>query len=188
MKRMAKAANSGNLKPEENSGKNYAKRDSYALAFGLIKTAIREGYPLQAIAVEESILADRLWSTLNVGAIKPQNVGTLGGALKQWCPTNADGRTKQTANPHHNVKLFDGYMNALQPMLLDWWNARNKVLHGIAKSFQGKAPDLCADDFTAYAQFVAEIGLVLVRQVGNWTQKQIRKARRNKGRTNDCAV
>lgn len=167
--------------------KNYAKRDSYALAFGLIKNAIRDMYPLQAIAIEESILADRIWSTLNVGMNERTKIESLGIALERWCPTRADKKGNLPL-PHRNAVLFDDYMNALQPMLLDWWNARNKVLHGIAKSFQGKAPDLCAEDFTANAQFVAEIGLVLVRQVSNWTRKQIRKAKRNKVCTNDCSM
>ena len=57
-------------KVEQKLRKNYAKRDSYELAFRMIDNAIKYDCPLQAITIEESILADRLWSTLNVGKPK----------------------------------------------------------------------------------------------------------------------
>ena len=161
------------------SKKNYAKCDSYALAFALINKAISMQFPLQAIAIEESILADRIWSTLNVGMGERTKVESLGVALERWRPTRADKKTGRLPSPHPNAARFDDEMNELEPMLLDWWKARSKVLHGIVKSFQGCAPNICAEDFTANAQFVAEIGLVLVKQVCNWTKKQIRRAKRD---------
>ena len=50
--------------------KNYPKYDSYRLAFKMIDDALKCGCPLQAITIEESILTDRLSSTLNVGMPK----------------------------------------------------------------------------------------------------------------------
>ena len=62
--------------------KNYAKRDSYALAFEMISTAIRHNFPLQAIAVEESIMSDRIWSALNASKTNGGSKETLGRALE----------------------------------------------------------------------------------------------------------
>ena len=46
---------------------NTAKGKSYALAYDMIRAAMEKDCPLQAIAIEESIITDRLSSTLNVG-------------------------------------------------------------------------------------------------------------------------
>ena len=52
-------------------------------------------------------MADRLWSTLNVG--KPKRpLGTMNAALMQWKPTNGGTMNK-------NAKRFDEYMEGLYP-------------------------------------------------------------------------
>ena len=58
---MNRATNNGdkeNAMVTDSTKKNYAKRDSYALAFGMIATAIHHNFPLQAIAVEKNIISD----------------------------------------------------------------------------------------------------------------------------------
>lgn len=149
--------------------KNIPKGNSYALAHRLMKSAIDHNFPLQAITIQESILADRLWSTLNAHKAKPQKPGTLGKALIEWVPQ----KRGQTVNA--NAGLFDQEMVALKPALDKWWDNRNKVLHGIVKSPQGKAPEVGATSFETFAQQVARDGQDLVRRVSNWSKKQIRR-------------
>ena len=156
-------------KVEQKARKNYAKRDSYALAFRMIDNAIKYDCPLQAITIEESILADRLWSTLNVGRTK-LSLGTMNAALLQWKPTKGSTVNK-------NAKRFDGYMEALYPRLKVWWKDRNKLLHGIAKSFQGDGPEVPANDYMRAAMSTAIEGMDLVNAVMKWSRRQIRIAR-----------
>lgn len=146
--------------------KNYAKYRAYALAYTMINNALEHRCPLQAITIEESILSDRLWSTLNVG-LQKRKLGTLGQALREWKPKGAGVRNQ-------NVARFDAEMELLFPRIEKWWNCRNDLLHGIAKSWQGEGPLVDASDFQSKAMSVAKEGLTLANKVKSWTQKQIR--------------
>jgi len=157
---------------------NIGKHNAYALAFAMIDEAIEARCPIQAIAIEESILTDRLWSTLNVGVTdiseKQFNNLSLGVALKAWHPDAKIPEGKRNVNR----KRFDAEMEELYPDLDKWREMRNGVIHSIAKSRQGKAPSIPAEKFREYAQEAATVGLLLARKVTNWTQKTVRKAKR----------
>lgn len=162
------------VKNEIEDKKNYPKYDSYRLAFGMIADALKYGCPLQAITIEESILTDRLSSTLNVGISKGKPYQTLGSVLNAWRPKKKGGQ------PHPNAKLFDLEMNNLYERLDKWREARNLLLHGLVKSFQGEGPETSAVDFIKTATEQAEEGLYLVKKVKNWVQKQVRNAKKAK--------
>jgi hypothetical protein len=145
---------------------NTAKEKAYALAFGMINTALEKGCPLQAITIEESILTDRLSSTLNAKKEKKTPCSTLNRALKEWANQLKSGES-----------LFDEKMSALRPSLYAWWDERNELLHGIVKSPCGEGPTIPAEDFLERAEKAAREGLDLARKVVRWTQKQVRLAR-----------
>lgn len=160
----------GNLAIAQLSAKpNSAKAKAYVLAFGMINTALEKGCPLQAITIEESILTDRLSSTLNAKKEKKTPFSTLNGALREW--------EKQTKG---GVSLFDKEMTDLWPQLKAWWDERNELLHGIAKSPCGEGPSIPAEEFMARAEKAAKEGLEFARIVVRWTQKQVRQARKAK--------
>ena len=89
------------IKKEMVDKKNYPKYYSYRLAFKMIDDALKFGCPLQAITIEESILTDRLSSTLNVGILKGKPYETLGSVLNAWRPK------KKGKELHSNAILFD---------------------------------------------------------------------------------
>ncbi len=151
--------------------KNTPKFNAYRLAFGMIKDALEKECPLQAIAIEESVLTDRLSSTLNVGRPNRRAKSSLGCALCEWHP--------KKSNASRNAALFDDYMEMQFPKLDAWWKNRNALLHGIAKSAQGHPPEIDAGDFMAYAMRTAKEGLTLVRKVDAWTKRQISAARKS---------
>ena len=70
-------------------------------------------------------------------------------------------------------------MEMLFPKLDAWWENRNALLHGIAKSAQEHPPEIDAADFMAYAMKTAKEGLMLVRKVDAWTKRQISAARKS---------
>lgn len=142
--------------------KNYAKQDSYALAYKMIHDALRHNYPLEAIVAEESILADRLWSVINAKKARGGKNETLGKALKTWKEYKFKGESE---NP------FDAEMDSLLVDLTNWWNRRNKLVHGIVKSFHGEAPAISAHKFIRSATQAAEKGLELATKVSNWSKK-----------------
>ncbi len=159
---------------DKSGTKNYAKYESYALAFRLIDESVRHNFPLQAIAIEESVIADRLWSTLNIGKPPTRSKNkTLGDALREWKPKDSVKESKR--NP--NRLLFDEEMECLCPDLGKWWKKRNVVLHGIVKSAHGESPNISADEFEDKALVVARKGLELAREVDKWTKKRIHRAK-----------
>jgi len=147
--------------------KNTAKGDSYRLAFGMISSAIRHAFPLQAIAVEESILSDRLWAVLNVGKSRAGKHETLGKALTRWKELR-----KSEKSP------FDDEMEVLYGELSRWWDMRNKMLHGIVKSFHGEAPSIRAESFDRSAMKAAVKGKDLTDKVVNWAHKHSQRTSR----------
>lgn len=148
--------------------KNYAKRDSYALAFDMITTAIHHNFPLQAIAVEESIISDRLWSALNASKEKGGKKETLGKALDTWKELAKNGEPKPLGEEAESMR--EG--------LASWWDSRNKLIHGIVKSFRGDEPKIVAANFEHSAMKAAVKGEELARQVCNWSTKQVRKVKK----------
>lgn len=152
--------------------KNLPKFNAYRMSFDMIKCALERDCPLQAIAVEESILTDRLSSTMNVCKPHAQPKDTLGRVLTEWHPQ------KPSASRNANASLFDEEMELLFPKLSAWWRMRNELLHGIAKSAQGEGPSGSVDDFMADARSAAKKGYALVRKVDAWTKKQIKAARK----------
>jgi hypothetical protein len=151
--------------------KNMAKYESYKLAFQLIDESIRHNFPLQAITIEESILTDRLSSTLNAGKKNAKPCDTLGQALILW-----RGIPQRNISPSNNAVLFDDAMMALLPRIEVWWKERNALLHGIAKSRCGEGPEISAEAFMARAVNAATEGLDLTKIVKAWTQHQVRHA------------
>ena len=134
--------------------KNMEKHDSYTLAYDRIAEALEQGFPLEAIAIEESIIADRLVSYLVF-----RNVTSP--------PINNFGKLIEFAEKHSessNALFFE--------QVRTWKNGRNSMLHGIVKSMPGTAPATKAEDFIAEARRLAEEGLKLTRVVQNWQKRQ----------------
>ena len=63
--------------------------------------------------------------------------------------------------------------------LVRWWDSRNKLIHGIVKSFRGEKPKIAAANFERSAMKAAAKGLELAKQVCNWSHKQILKTRKD---------
>ena len=153
---------------------NIEKGKSYKLALEQAQKAIRAKCFLEAITIEESLLADRLWSTLNVGRTPQKKIPTLGVALEKWHPCKPD-KNGNPIPPHKNACLFQGEMECFYPSLRCWWNKRCDLLHGIGKASQGNAPGILAKDFQDEAESVARFGLMAFRYVDAWVKRQIRK-------------
>ena len=148
---------------------NIKKQASYKLAHQMIDDAIRKKCPLQAIAIEESILSDRLWAAINSAPTKHEGYETLGGALHEWKEFGKDSP----------IQLCDKDGFSFRD-ISDWCDLRNKLLHGIVKSSHGHGPKISEPKFMERAVLTARKGLALVRRVENWSKRQVRKAGRGR--------
>lgn len=143
---------------------NVSKYTSFAWAIDRMKTAHGAGFFLETIAIAESILSDRIWSHVK---------GVTGG------PARAKEATLG------KILTFKGAFKASAPEeLYDavaiWADGRNKVLHGVVKSYAGTAP-MPLEEFKTLAGSLAAEALVLVPKVNAWHRRVLRE--HLKGRT-----
>jgi hypothetical protein len=142
---------------------NQAKYLSYRLAHERMKAAIQAGFPLEAVAIQESLLTDRLLSFINFyGAGFDPEKSTLGRVAE-----------KAAAICRETTKDVEGENLAIAAV--EWSFDRNAIIHAIAKSGQGQGPRIQADFFLEHASGVADRGTSLVRAIKNWHRQQLRK-------------
>lgn len=141
---------------------NVAKHLSYREAWSRIKKALEQGFYLEAVTLEESIITDRLISHLvGVGAVRRavelKDYPGFAQLIQKWKIQNPD--------PIDTQDYCD-----LQTAVDEWRRRRNKVVHGMVKSHPGTATDSIMD-FLEEAKLTAEQGKMLARAVSNWVRK-----------------
>ena len=144
------------VKKEAKKG-NKVKYDAYKEAFARIKAANESNFFLEAVAIQEAIISDRLKSHLgHLGKIPKRNRPTLFDLAETWKSEN------QGRNLEIKINL---------PELVDQWRVlRNQAVHGL----------ICTpgvDDFLNSAKAAAKIGEVLARAVCDWQKREIKKSK-----------
>lgn len=135
---------------------NVAKAKSFAWASWRVDDAIGNGYFIEAVAIEESVISDRLFSYLSgksktVRAWKERKA-MLGKLLEQWEKTQPPPKLLAAAHA--------------------WRALRNDVVHGVAKSAAG-APTKDVDEMLKNAEHAARSGGTLMREVMAWHKKEL---------------
>jgi hypothetical protein len=139
--------------------KNMAKYNSYRWAMEQVNKGIAEGFFLEAITIEESILTDRLLLFYRQkGHNQKESYLTLGRIL-------AFLKQNETLCKDNGIDFVDD--------LDQFWKNRNTCLHQIAKSEPGTAT-LDIEELTRLASTTAINGKLLVKEVGGWSGKYIK--------------
>jgi hypothetical protein len=135
---------------------NIAKHDAYREAFARIEAANASQFFLEAIAIQEAIISDRLKSHLEyLGKLPKKKRPTLFDLVETW----------KTENKGLNVEIK---INLAE--LVDQWRViRNQAIHGL-----GATPSV--SDFLESAEAAAKTGEILARAVCNWHKGEVRKA------------
>jgi hypothetical protein len=145
---------------------NQAKYLSYKLAHARMKSALNAEFPLETIAIAESLMTDRLLSYVNYHGTDfdpdKTTLGKVAPKAAKICQENKDET---------------GY--SLTTQAKNWMQQRNEVLHSIAKSGQGKEPKIPANQFLEHALEVAKNGIVLVKAIQTWHKNLIRMAKKH---------
>lgn len=157
--------------PKETGG-NLSKYESYRAAWQRIAASRQAGFFLEAIAIEESIIADRLVSYLSrPDALTPVSkdkkgrwpgLGKLIIALEEEFPAGL------------SIDGFDDVVSHLNA----WKDDRNTAVHAIVKSDPG-APTVDIDDFLLVAEKAAEQGASLARAISSWHRAKKRRSAEN---------
>jgi hypothetical protein len=144
---------------------NSTKYESYREAWSRIKLAQENHFFLEAIAIQESIISDRLFSFLS----RPTSPNPLS--------KNNNGQFPLLSRliEHWRSQFPDGIQSGSYPDLIkavdDWRQMRNEALHAIAKSEPGQ-PTQPIDLFLQKAKDAAEKGESLTREICNWCEKE----------------
>ena len=164
--------------------KNIQKGQAYKLAHSQINAAIKgeRPFPIEAIAIEESILSDRLYSALvarlpdKAKETKKQGrgralFGTILGKI-------ADARTFVPVPEFLDLDAALSKKGGVK-CLFEWKEGRNKFIHGLARSLEpGEPTEIGSDVYYEKGLDIACVGLDLVRIVKSWSQSCIRAANR----------
>ena len=144
---------------------NAAKYFAYREAWTRIKLATEQGFFLEAIAIEESIISDRLLAYLiAAGALnKPQEAyqcPSLNKIIAKW---------KEHFPEAIQTSVFEDVHAATD----EWRRLRNKALHQIVK-LHSEAATNAIDDFLVVAQTAAKNGNALAKAISYWCENRIK--------------
>lgn len=138
------------------SSDNEVSQERYELyksSFEWISKSISEGFYLEAISLEESLITDRLESYLTWRTNTDFSFMTL-------------GKLQRAVEKHETD-------DALRLLVLDdldqWREARNKAAHEMVKIEDGK--QISWNDRMKINKTVAEVGLELIRKIDRQTRK-----------------
>ena len=147
------------VKKEAKKG-NKIKYDVYQEAFARIKSANESNFFLEAVAIQETIISDRLKSHLaHIGVLPKKKHPTLNALVKAW------KRESQVRNNSLAIKLAEE---------VDLWrDLRNTAVHGLVATQS-------VNDFLENAEAAAKTGEVLARAICDWHKGEISKANKKK--------
>jgi hypothetical protein len=144
---------------------NADKYWSYRVAWSRIDKAIAETFYLEAVTLEESIIADRLISLLSSKESELVSFYSDGTCCRY--PRYADLIKKWK-------KHFPDTLLAQEAE--DWGKKRNAILHGMVKGSPGK-PTRKVVDFFADAEQIAIDGRKLAKSIASWCRKNKPRSR-----------
>lgn len=148
------------------------KYSSYREALGHIRRAVAYGYHLEAVTLEESIIAARLISFLVcVGAIEADT------RVKKYGFGQLVQRWLEIVPEPIETKYFPDLQTAVDA----WWKRRNNIVHGMLQSVPGTHHEDPLN-FLKEAQSVAFEGAALAAAISDWgrkVRKQLSKGSRH---------
>ena len=151
-------------------GDNANKYFGYREAWGRIRKAQGFGFYLEAVTLEESIIADRLISFLvRAGAMPPSapidKIG-FGQLVHRWMEVVPE----PIPTKHHAD---------LRSAIDEWRKQRNRIVHGMVKCMPGIDPGDVLD-FLKEARIAAGEGGTLAQAITDWGKKAKRQLTNHK--------
>ncbi len=153
--------------PQKLIAGNSSKYDSYREAWSRIQLAQDNGFFLEAITIQESIISDRLISYLSRPTASNPLLKDKKGRWPQFAKLIERWRSE-----FPNGVPVDSPIDLIN-RIEQWRNVRNEAIHAIVKSEPGQ-PTQPIDVFLNKAKEAAEEGERLARAICNWCQKEKR--------------
>ncbi len=156
--------------------KNIQKGLAYKLAHEQMNEAIdgERPFPIEALAIEESILSDRLRSAIWTLVPKARGAKRFAQIIEAVFDRNAGIATSGFEGLHAALAKKGG-LAALDA----WRKQRNRFVHGLACSPEPRKPtEIGSDVYLKEGLEAAREGRKLVRIVEAWSKKCVRAAKR----------
>ena len=155
---------------------NQVKYFSYKEGFSLMKEALGNDklqYTISAIAIAESIIADRLHSYLyyNNSDWLNNNTGSNGYVSTTKLSNKLSAIFRKVEVKIDSSQIKDLKTSDLFGEITAWLVSRNKVLHSMAKSEPG-SPTQNVDEFKKFSHNTAIKGYHLARLISKWFNSQ----------------
>ncbi len=144
----------------------------YVEAWKRIKSSIENRFFFEAIAIEESIMSNRLTSFLF--GIKLMTEDEAGGNPYKSFATLISLLRRAASDPAWEDPA------ALAARLDAWREHRNTALHALARSFPGRPARVPLSEFLEDVEKTAREGEKLARFVSDWQRRQRRKSKQKK--------
>jgi hypothetical protein len=148
----------------------FQKADRYEFAVQQYRAAFERGFYLEAITLCESMISDRLLSSLDhrLGVKRKAKQGLF-----------------KLIEAHLDEELLDTDARALGESTInvfkrldEWREERNGLLHGFAKCIPGE--EICSSEaLKDRARAAAEEGMLLFRMLDNWHRREVAAVRRH---------
>jgi hypothetical protein len=148
--------------PNKSIQGNADKYLAYREAWARIKESQSQGFYLEAITIEESIISDRLSSYF-------RNV------LKTDRQPNSLKRMQDLWKKHHPEPIVFGDYDDLVTALDKWREGRNRSIHAIVNSHEH--PEQSIELFLSNSQEVAAQGEKLALAVSQWCDRLIKQTK-----------
>lgn len=149
--------------------KNMGKWASYRLAHGHIKAAMEQGFYIEALALEESIISDRLDSAVKEKGLENSGKLLLLGPLI----------TLIKGHPAEFKSLYE-WLEKKGMAFEDvrrWKDERNKFVHNVAHGLPEQETPVTAEEYDARGKAAAESGRKLARAICDWSKSEVRSAK-----------
>ena len=148
--------------------KNKSKWASYKLAYEHIDAAIKQGFYIEALALAESIISDRLES-----AVKGKEINTK----NRKEPVSFAGLIQVVEENPREFKELHVYL-AKKHLKFDavdvWRKNRNKFVHNVVRGLPGQARPVPASEYDSRGKEAAETGKKLARLICDWSKSELR--------------
>ena len=149
---------------------NAEKFEKYQEAWARINLARDQGFFFEAVAIQESIISDRLIGYLTelgvLMAVGERREPGFAKLIRSWRDAHPD-------------PIRHGDFEDLQAEVDSWRDSRNRVIHAIVRP-QRVAFTVTIDEFLTDAADTADRGVALAKAVQDWTRKTREEIRRRR--------
>lgn len=164
----SRATGSAKKKAKSEKTARMRQMQAYRFAFSLMDKAIRERFYIEAIALEESIISDRLNSIFDKLGLRPDPEQEVSfGGLTKFVKKHADRLPlliERLAKANSDPSQLD-----------EWREYRNQFVHEMVHGGDPETPGIRGGEYYSTGKEVAKKGKKFARIISDWARSESRR-------------